>query len=91
MPDEITPDRSGYLDVAEHSMWWEYFGAHDRAIPLWQQEKLAGVFPNSRYQLVPDSGHVIYLERPDIFFPALKRFMAAKSVDFEMPAGEDVA
>ena len=64
-------------------------GAHDRAIPLWQQEKLADIFPNSRYELVPDSGHVVYLERPDIFFPALKRFMEVKSVHFEMPAGGD--
>jgi pimeloyl-ACP methyl ester carboxylesterase len=63
-------------------------GAHDRAIPLWQQEKLVEIFPNCRYELVPESGHVVYIERPDIFFPALKAFMAAKSVDFEMPAGE---
>ena len=63
-------------------------GAHDRAIPLWQQEKLAEIFPNSRYELVADSGHVVYIERPDIFFPALKSFMAAKSVDFDMPTGE---
>ena len=62
-------------------------GAHDRAIPLWQQEKLAEIFPNSRYELVPESGHVVYIERPDIFFPALRSFMAAKSVDFEMPTG----
>jgi len=66
-------------------------GAHDRAIPLWQQEKLADIFPNSRYELVPESGHVVYIERPDIFFPALKRFMAAKSVDFEMPADQGAA
>jgi len=66
-------------------------GAHDRAIPLWQQEKLAEIFPNSRYELVPDSGHVVYIERPDIFFPALKAFMAAKSVDLEMPKGEATA
>jgi pimeloyl-ACP methyl ester carboxylesterase len=66
-------------------------GAHDRAIPLWQQEKLADIFPNSRYELVPESGHVVYIERPDIFFPALKAFMRAKSVDFEMPSGEAAA
>ncbi len=63
-------------------------GAHDRAIPLWQQEKLAGIFPVSRYELVPESGHVVYIERPDVFFPALKAFMRAKSIDFEMPAGD---
>jgi pimeloyl-ACP methyl ester carboxylesterase len=66
-------------------------GAHDRAIPLWQQEKLAGIFRNSRYELVPESGHVVYIERPEVFFPALKAFMAAKSVDFEMPAGAGAA
>ena len=48
-------------------------GAQDRAIPLWAQEKLAGIFPNSRYELVPDSGHVVYLERRDLFFPRLRR------------------
>ena len=28
---------------------------------------------------MPESGHVVYIERPDIFFPALKVFMAAKT------------
>ncbi len=65
-------------------------GAHDRAIPLWQQEKIAGMFPDCRYELIADSGHVAYLERPDIFFPALKAFMAAKSTDFEMPGSEAI-
>jgi pimeloyl-ACP methyl ester carboxylesterase len=60
-------------------------GAQDRAIPLWQQEKLAEIFPNSRYELVANSGHVVYIERPDVFFPALKIFMKSKSLDFEMP------
>ena len=78
---------AGYREVTAPTLILA--GAHDRAIPLWQQEKLADIFPNSRYELVPESGHVVYIERPDIFFPALKRFMAAKSVDFEMPAGED--
>ncbi len=63
-------------------------GAHDRAIPMWQQEKLAEIFPNSRYELVPESGHVVYIERPDIFFPAIREFMHTKTVDFDMPTGE---
>ena len=78
---------AGYREVTAPTL--VLAGAHDRAIPLWQQEKLADIFPNSRYELVPESGHVVYIERPDIFFPALKRFMAAKSVNFEMPTGED--
>jgi len=57
-------------------------GEQDRAIPLWAQRKLCSVFPNSRWELLEGSGHVVYLERPDLFFPLLKRFMKAKSVDF---------
>ncbi len=60
-------------------------GAQDRAIPLWAQKSMLGIFPNSRWLLVPDAGHVVYLERPDLFFPALKAFMRAKSIDFEAP------
>lgn len=57
-------------------------GAQDRAIPLWAQKKMLDVFPVSRWLLVPEAGHVVYLERPDLFFPTLKAFMRAKSIDF---------
>jgi 3-oxoadipate enol-lactonase len=57
-------------------------GEQDRAIPLWAQKKMLDVFPNSRWLLIPECGHVAYLERPDVFFPNLKAFMRAKSVDF---------
>ncbi len=60
-------------------------GAQDRAIPLWAQKKMLDIFPNSRWLLVPEAGHVVYLERPELFFPALKAFMRAKSVAFEAP------
>jgi len=55
-------------------------GEQDRAIPMWQQEKLLTVFPNSRWERLPECGHVVYLERPDLFFPLLKRFMQARDV-----------
>jgi 3-oxoadipate enol-lactonase len=57
-------------------------GAQDRAIPLWAQKKLLDVFPNSRWLLVPEAGHVVYLERPDVFFSTLKAFMRARSTRF---------
>ncbi len=57
-------------------------GAQDRAIPLWAQRKMLDIFPNSRWELIPDAGHVVYLERPDVFFPTLKAFMRAKSLAF---------
>jgi len=61
-------------------------GEQDRAIPLWAQKKMLDVFPNSRWELIPEAGHVVYLERPEVFFPTLKAFMRAKSVGFTAPA-----
>jgi YD repeat-containing protein len=57
-------------------------GEQDRAIPLWAQRKMLEVFPSSRWLLIPECGHVAYLERPDVFFPTLTAFMRAKSVEF---------
>lgn len=61
-------------------------GNRDRAIPPWYQAKIAGLVPASRYMEVPESGHLTYMERPDFFWPRLRAFMAAKSVDFKEPA-----
>jgi pimeloyl-ACP methyl ester carboxylesterase len=57
-------------------------GAEDRAIPAWVQQKLAGILPHARLELVADSGHVVYLEKPDLFFGNLLAFTKAKSVEF---------
>jgi pimeloyl-ACP methyl ester carboxylesterase len=53
-------------------------GAEDRAIPLAAQERLATVFPNSRFELLPEAGHVVYLEQREAFFARLRRFLAAR-------------
>jgi len=60
-------------------------GAQDRAIPLWAQAKLARVLPNSHFELLPEAGHVVYLERRDLFFPRLRRFLASRSPDGDAP------
>ena len=60
-----------------------FTGEQDRAIPPWQQRKLLGILPNTRQIMVPESGHLTYLERPDIFWPAVRRFFQAKAVDFD--------
>jgi 3-oxoadipate enol-lactonase len=57
-------------------------GAEDRAIPPWVQRKLCDVLPCARYELVEGSGHVVYLEKPDVFFGNLKRLMKTRSPDF---------
>ena len=56
-------------------------GEQDRCIPLWAQARLAEVFSRSRFELVPESGHVVYLERRDLFFPRLLRFLASRDPD----------
>ncbi|HSN57006.1 MAG TPA: alpha/beta hydrolase, partial [Candidatus Sulfomarinibacteraceae bacterium] len=62
-------------------------GSQDRAIPLWQQQRILDVIPDSRWLEIPGSGHVVYLEQPDLFFGSLRRFFEAKSTDFEPLAG----
>ena len=57
-------------------------GAEDRAIPAWVQRKLAAVLPNARFDVVADSGHVVYLEKPDLFFGNLISCAQMKTVDF---------
>ena len=61
-------------------------GSQDRVLPLWQQEKMLEIFPDIRYELVQGAGHVVYLEKKDLFFPLLKAFMRAKATDFEVAA-----
>lgn len=57
-------------------------GAQDRAIPPWVQNKLCGILPCTRYEPVEDCGHVVYLERPEVFFGNLKAFARAKRLSF---------
>ncbi|MEW5982636.1 MAG: alpha/beta hydrolase [Acidobacteriota bacterium] len=59
-------------------------GAEDRTIPPWVQRKLTDVLPNHRYEEVADCGHVVYLEKPEIFFGNLLRFARSKSLDIEL-------
>ncbi len=62
-------------------------GSQDRALPLWQQRKLLGVFPDIRGVEIEGAGHVVYLEKKDEFFPLLRAFLRARSTRFELPAG----
>jgi 3-oxoadipate enol-lactonase len=57
-------------------------GAEDRAIPPWVQKKLTTILPETRFELVPDCGHVVYIEKPDLFFGNLLRFAKAKALGF---------
>jgi len=57
-------------------------GDQDRVILPRVQRKIADILPVSRFELVENSGHVIYLEQKEIFFSLLKRFCRAKSIRF---------
>lgn len=57
-------------------------GEEDRVIPTWVQRKLLDVLPAARWQPIAGSGHVVYLEKPDVFFDHLRRFAAAKSAAY---------
>ena len=57
-------------------------GEQDRAIPLWQQKKLCEIFPETRLEVVPGSGHVVYLEKKAFFFETLRNFLRAGTLDF---------
>ncbi|MBC8449487.1 MAG: alpha/beta hydrolase [Chloroflexi bacterium] len=61
-----------------------FTGEQDRALPPWQQRKLLDILPNSRQIMLPESGHMTYMERGDIFWPTVRAFFAAKSVNFEI-------
>jgi pimeloyl-ACP methyl ester carboxylesterase len=57
-------------------------GDQDRAIPPWQQARLLEILPNARQLILPGSGHMTYMERPDLFWPAVRRLFEEKSVDW---------
>jgi len=61
-------------------------GAQDRTLPLWQQRRICDVLPDVRMEVLADTGHVVHLEKRQVFFPLLKAFMAAGSTDFVVPA-----
>jgi 3-oxoadipate enol-lactonase len=52
----------------------------DRVIAPKVQRKIASILPSSRFELIPDAGHVAYLEKPDHFFGILRRLFQEKAV-----------
>jgi pimeloyl-ACP methyl ester carboxylesterase len=64
-----------------------FTGEQDRALPPWQQRKLLDILPNARQIMVPESGHLTYLERPDIFWPTTRAFFRAKVLEISVTSG----
>ena len=80
--ENIGRDPDAYRGVATPTLI--FTGEQDRALLPWQQRKLLDILPNARQIMVPESGHLTYLERPDIFWPAVNAFFQAKAVGFSV-------
>lgn len=78
--ENIDDDSDAYRNVKTPTLILT--GEQDRTLPPWQQRKLLDILPHSRQMMLPECGHLTYPERPDIFWPTVKRFFAAKSIDF---------
>jgi pimeloyl-ACP methyl ester carboxylesterase len=53
-------------------------GAEDRAIPPSQQRKICSAIPHAVYEEIAGAGHVVYLEKPEVFWPRLRRFLGGE-------------
>lgn len=54
-------------------------GDEDRVMAPKVQKKIATILPNCRFELIEDSGHVVYLEQTDRFFELVLALMRTKS------------
>ncbi len=75
---DLDKNLPGYRSVSTPTLIMA--GAEDRTIPPWVQKKICGILPNARFLAVEDSGHVVYLEKPEIFFGELKKLMRSRSL-----------
>ena len=50
-------------------------GADDQIIPLQEAESMRDAIPNARLQVLPEAGHLLNLEQPDLFNQAIKGFI----------------
>jgi proline iminopeptidase len=54
----------------------------DSAIPPEAMQAWADALPNARLQSIPDAGHYLHVDRPEVFFPVAVEFLGGRS-----PAG----
>ncbi len=52
-------------------------GADDQLIPVKEAESMQAAIRNSRLKILPDSGHLLNLEQPDLFNQAVREFLFA--------------
>ena len=50
-------------------------GTHDQVAPMTQMELMAAAIPNSVLRIIPDAGHLMNIERPDLFNQHVRDFL----------------
>lgn len=50
-------------------------GTHDQVAPMTQMEQMAAAIPNSILRVIPDAGHLMNIERPDLFNRHVRDFL----------------
>ena len=50
-------------------------GTHDQVAPMTQMEQMAAAIPNSVLKILPDAGHLMNIERPDLFNRHVRDFL----------------
>jgi pimeloyl-ACP methyl ester carboxylesterase len=51
------------------------WGKYDTWIPLEKGKKLASLIPNSRLKIIPDSGHLVIEEKPELLLKSINEFL----------------
>lgn len=50
-------------------------GADDQIIPLQESQQMAASIPNARLEVIPDAGHLLPLEQPELTNKAMREFL----------------
>jgi 3-oxoadipate enol-lactonase len=50
-------------------------GTHDQVAPLSQMEAIAAAIPNSVLKIIPNAGHLMNIEQPDVFTSHVRDFL----------------
>lgn len=51
-------------------------GADDQIIPLQESQAMAAAIPNALLEIIPDAGHLIPLEQPELTNASIRRFLS---------------
>jgi 3-oxoadipate enol-lactonase len=77
---QLDDHMSGFLAIQTPTLILA--GDDDRVILPRIQRKIPDILPCTRFEPIANSGHVVFLEQPEIFFGLMKRFCHAKSTEF---------